>query len=128
MALIEAEKKHSNQADTSVPQGTEGLFAAIEDRGNITYGATNDATAGLSLAEFDTILKEFDKQGAIEEYMMFLNRVEALGVDDMLAGLGNNASGSAYGVFDNDADMALNLASTVSAEVLMTSTRPTGNT
>ena len=103
MAMIEAEKKVSG-ANAAVPDGTEGLFAAIEDRGNISFNA-------LSLDEFDDILKEFDKQGAIEEYMMFLNRTSALAMDDMLAAIdgGNAGAGSAYGVFDNSQDMALNL-------------------
>jgi len=108
MSMIEAEKIDGGTAlatHNANIKGTEGLFAAVEDRGNISF---ND----LSLGEFDTILKEFDKQGAIEEYMMFLNRTSALAVDDMLAGMGNvvnQGAGSSYGVFDNDADMALNL-------------------
>jgi len=103
MAMIEAEKNTASV--TGVPDGSEGLFAAVEDRGNISF---ND----LTLTEFDTVLKEFDKQGAIEEYMLFLNRTSALAVDDMLAGMGNavnQGAGSSYGVFDNSADMALNL-------------------
>jgi hypothetical protein len=44
--------------------GTEGLFAAIEDRGNLTSGITG-VNAATDLAEFDAILAEFDKQGAI---------------------------------------------------------------
>jgi len=60
-------------------------------------------------------LKEFDKQGAIEENMLFLSRTAALGFDDMLGQLGglvagqNVAAGASYGVFENDANMALNL-------------------
>ena len=55
-------------------------------------------------------LKEFDKQGAIEEYMLFLNRTSALAVDDMLAGMNSyGTDGTSYGVFDNSGDMALNL-------------------
>ena len=37
------------------------------------------------LGAFDTILQELDKQGAIEENMMFLDRETALGIDNMLA-------------------------------------------
>ena len=89
--------------------GTEGLFAAIEDRGNVTSGVTgvNPAT---DLAEFDAILAEFDKQGAIEENMMFVNRATSLAMDDMLASMNSyGAGGTSYGVFDNSEDMALNL-------------------
>ena len=91
------------------PFGTEGLFAAIEDRGNITTGVTG-VNAATDLAEFDSILAEFDKQGAIEEYMMFVNRATSLAIDDMLASMNKmGAGGTSYGVFENDADMALNL-------------------
>ena len=89
--------------------GTEGLFAAIESRGNITSGVTG-VNAATDLAEFDAILAEFDSQGAIEEYMMFVNRATSLAVDDMLASMNSyGAGGTSYGVFDNDKDMALNL-------------------
>ena len=59
--------------------GTEGLFAAIEDRGNLTSGVTG-VNAATDLAEFDAILAEFDNQGAIEENMMFVNRATALAI------------------------------------------------
>jgi len=89
--------------------GTEGLFAAIESRGNITTGVTG-VNAATDLAEFDAILAEFDKQGAIEENMMFVNRATALAMDDMLASMNSyGAGGTSYGVFNNSEDMALNL-------------------
>ena len=60
----------ANTADAQIGSngdvvGTEGLFAAIEDRGNVTTGVTG-VNAATDLAEFDAILAEFDKQGAIE--------------------------------------------------------------
>ena len=83
--------------------GTEGLFEAIETRGNVFEDLA-------SLADFDTLLKNLDKQGAIEENMLYVNRELALTLDDMVAGLNANyANGTSYGVFNNDADMALNL-------------------
>jgi hypothetical protein len=89
--------------------GTQGLFAAIESRGNITTGVTG-VNAATDLAEFDAILAEFDKQGAIEENMMFVNRATSLAMDDMLASMNSyGAGGTSYGVFDNSEDMALNL-------------------
>ena len=89
--------------------GTEGLFAAIESRGNITSGVTG-VNAATDLAEFDAILAEFDKQGAIEENMMFVNRATSLAIDDMLASMNSyGAGGTSYGVFDNEEEMALNL-------------------
>jgi hypothetical protein len=115
MAMLEAINGNtSGEADTEINGagnafGTEGLFAAIEDRGNITTGVTG-VNAATDLAEFDAILAEFDKQGAIEENMLFLNRASSLAIDDMLASMNSyGAGGTSYGVFDNDEDMALNL-------------------
>ena len=96
-----------NSSGTS--HGTEGLFAAVEDRGNVTTGVTG-VNAATDLAEFDAILAEFDNQGAIEENMMFVNRATSLAMDDMLASMNSyGAGGTSYGVFDNSEDMALNL-------------------
>jgi len=115
MAMLEGEKSGTSLADasTAMPDsgqiGTEGLFAAIESRGNITTGVTG-VNAATDLAEFDAILAEFDKQGAIEENMMFVNRGTSLAMDDMLASMNSyGAGGTSYGVFDNSEDMALNL-------------------
>ena len=102
---VDGELGFSTEADA----GTEGLFYSIEQRGNVTSGVTG-VNAATDLAEFDAILAEFDKQGAIEEYMMFVNRATSLAVDDMLASMNSyGAGGTSYGVFDNDEDMALNL-------------------
>jgi hypothetical protein len=87
-------------------KGTEGLFAAVKDRGNVNVGFT----AAGSLDDFDNILKNLDTQGAIEENMLFLKRQTALDFDDMLAGLnGGYDGGSSYGLFENSSEMALNL-------------------
>ena len=105
MAVVEGEKKSGNGDTPSGIDGTEGLFAAVSGRGQV------DSAYGGNLASFDAILKGLDKEGAIEENMLFLNRTTALAFDDMLAGLdgGNTGAGSAYGVFNNDQQMALNL-------------------
>ena len=89
---------------------------------NFNYAAPNNPPSGsgasaagsyvanAGLSEFDTILQELDKQGAIEENMMFLNRATSLEIDNMLASVNSAlAGGSSYGVFNNDEDMALNL-------------------
>ena len=93
-------------------KGTEGLFAAIESRGNVYSGFAGAAAPGSgALGDFDTILQQLDKQGAIEENMLFLSRSTALDFDDMLAATnGGYASTNAasYGLFDNEAEMALN--------------------
>lgn len=105
MALVEAEKTASTS--TAGVDGTEGLFAAIEDRGHTTAGINGDSD---DLADFDEILKKLDKQGAIEENMLFINRTVSLAIDDMLAAQNSYGSGgTSYGVFSNSEDMALNL-------------------
>jgi len=119
MSMIEGVRASgTNDADLAVHQtdgaatGTEGLFAAIESRGNLTSGVTG-VNSATDLAEFDAILAEFDKQGAIEEYMMFVNRATSLAIDDMLASMNSyGAGGTSYGVFNNSEDMALNLGFT----------------
>jgi hypothetical protein len=122
MTMMEAEKTaaashivddggthDTDYAGLGTNSGTEGLFAAIEDRGNVTTGVTG-VNASTDLAEFDAILAEFDKQGAIEENMMFVNRSTSLAMDDMLAAMNSyGAGGTSYGVFNNSEDMALNL-------------------
>jgi len=93
-------------------KGSEGLFAAIEARGNVYSGFAGAAAPGSgALGDFDEILKNLDKQGAIEENMLFLSRSTALDFDDMIAAMNGNYASSAaasYGLFDNEADMALN--------------------
>ena len=86
--------------------GTEGLFQAITNRGNIMSGF--QGATGIS--DFDQILKNLDTQGAIEENMLFLNRDTDLEFDDMLGQISaGQAGGTAYGLFENSEDMALNL-------------------
>jgi hypothetical protein len=112
MAVVEGEKATAagNTGAASLDiEGTEGLFAAVSGRGNV-----DSAFAG-NLSSFDAILKGLDKEGAIEENMLFLNRTTALAFDDMLSGINGGASqsntgaGSAFGVFNNSEQMALNL-------------------
>jgi len=116
MAMLESVRgSNSTVVDTTLGAsadagvGTQGLFDAITDRGNVTSGVTG-VNASTDLAEFDAILAEFDKQGAIEENMMFVNRATSLAMDDMLAAMNSyGAGGTSYGVFNNSEDMALNL-------------------
>ena len=117
MSMVEAEKAQStiNQGsgfgNTAKIEGSEGLFAALESRGLVFNDQDFNNTTGLTgLGDFDVILQELDKQGAIEENMMFLDRRTALDIDNMLARANNYGSGgTSYGVFNNEEDMALNL-------------------
>ena len=107
MSMIESEfSQIGGAAGVSTTPGSEGLFAAIQSRGNVEVGFT--AAAGLD--EFDAILKNLDTQGAIEENMLFLQRQTSLDFDDMLASIsGGFAGGTAFGLFENSEEMALNL-------------------
>ena len=89
-------------------KGSEGLFYVVNNRGNVWSGG-NPST----LAEFDSIIQRLDKQGSIEENVIFLNREFGFDIDDMLASQNSyGANGTSYGLFDNDKDMALNLGFT----------------
>jgi len=68
--------------------GTEGLFSAINNGGNVLSGYAG------SLQDFDAVLENLDTQGAIEE----IAQQNSYG-----------AGGTSYGVFENSEDMALNL-------------------
>tara|TARA_R110000822_G_scaffold45861_5_gene122421 strand:- start:1676 stop:3133 length:1458 start_codon:yes stop_codon:yes gene_type:complete len=113
MSMVEAEKAAGVFTDAAgaTITGTQGLFASIEERG-LVWSGTDFSTvgAGTGIDAFDSILSELDKQGAIEENMMFLDRTTSLGIDNMLAAQNSyGAGGTSYGVFDNSEDMALNL-------------------
>jgi len=85
-------------------KGTQGLFSAIQSRGNVLAGY------GGTLTDFDSILQNLDSQGAIEENMLFLDRATELQFDNMLAQQNSyGAGGTSYGVFENSEEMALNL-------------------
>lgn len=121
MAMVEAEKSLNIDGSTreiasdasfggGPITGSDGLFSVLETRGLVYNDADFAAAGGVGLAEFDTILAELDKQGAIEENMLFLDRSTSLSIDNMLAQQNSyGAGGTSYGVFDNSEDMALNL-------------------
>jgi len=89
-------------------KGSDGIFYVVEQRGNV-WGGGNPVTLG----GFDSMIQRLDKQGAIEENVLFVNRSFSFDIDDMLAAQNSyGAGGTSYGLFDNDADMALNLGFT----------------
>jgi hypothetical protein len=92
-------------APATTGAGTQGMFNAIESRGNIWSGGNPTA-----LSDFDSIVQRLDKQGAIAENALFLNRQFSFDIDDMLAAQNSyGAGGTSYGLFDNSEEMALNL-------------------
>tara|TARA_B110000977_G_scaffold103665_1_gene135306 strand:+ start:843 stop:2285 length:1443 start_codon:yes stop_codon:yes gene_type:complete len=112
MSMVEATKAQGTITDNqgATLEGMQGLFAALEERGLVFNDPDFGAAGGAGLAEFDTILAELDKQGAIEENMMFLDRGTSLSIDNMLAAQNSyGTGGTSYGVFENSEEMALNL-------------------
>jgi hypothetical protein len=105
LALVNGEKADvGSDAEANGTTGTEGLFEAIRERGN-TFQGIPDA-----LLDWDSILKRFDAQGKIQDYMFYCDRDASLGVDDLLGTLNAGYDGGiSYGIFDNDKDMAINL-------------------
>jgi len=93
-------------------KGSEGIFYVVNNRGNVWGGGTP-----TTLADWDTIVSRLDKQGAIEENVVFVNRGFSFDIDNMLATLNGYTSGgvaqsASFGLFDNDINMALNLGFT----------------
>ena len=115
MAMVEAEKAANAITNAAGAQltGSDGLFSVLEERGLVFNDPNFGAASGLGIADFDLILAELDKQGAIEENMQFLDRGTSLSIDNMLAGQNSyGAGGTSYGVFENSQDMAINLGFT----------------
>ena len=110
-AMIEAVPMQ-NVTNAAVAKGSEGVFYVVNNRGNV-WGAGNPTT----LVDWDTIVSRLDKQGAIEENVVFCDRSLSFDIDNMLATLnGYTSSGASqsasFGLFDNDVNMALNLGFT----------------
>ena len=114
MAMVESEERVATHAgftgDFANATGTQGLFAAIDARGIEVEDMSSVGTGSTFETNIDLIIQELDKQGAIEENMLFLNRATSLAIDSGLASQNSYGSGgTSYGVFENSEDMALNL-------------------
>ena len=112
-AMIEAVPAEANSGAIAVTgdvgnKGSEGIFYVVENRGNVWGGGNPTA-----LADFDAVISRLDKQGSIEENVIFVDRDFSFDIDDMLAAQNSyGAGGTSYGLFDNDKEMALNLGFT----------------
>ena len=105
LAMIEGKPAASSSgAETAGFKGTKGLFHEVENRGNISTGSIASRT------DIETLIQVLDKEGAIQENVLFVNRAKSFEIDNVLAAQNNSgASTSSYGLFDNDESMALNL-------------------
>ena len=96
-------EKTSSVTDIS---GSEGYFAAIEDRGIVASDLLS------SLSDIDDMVKILDKEGGSSEYAMYINRAQDLRIDDILAqGVGASVTtgAAAFGSFNNSPETALSL-------------------
>ena len=82
--------------------GTSGLFDSVATRGNV-WSAGNPSTLG----DWDLVTARLDKNGAIAENAIYQNRSFSNDTDDMLAA--QTATGSSWGMFDNNKEMGLKL-------------------
>jgi hypothetical protein len=95
-------------ANAPTGAGSEGVFYVVNNRGNVWSGGNPNV-----LGDCDSIIQRLDKQGSIEENVIFVDRQFGFDIDDMLAAQNSyGAGGTSYGLFDNDEEMALNLGFT----------------
>lgn len=91
--------------------GSEGYFSAIQNRGIVCNSGATTTAAIASLDELDAIITALDKQGAMPEYAMYVNRLQDLAIDDLIAqGTSTAANITAgvttqFGQFANAADL-----------------------
>ena len=104
-AMIEGEPAVANSAALAAGyKGTKGLFYEIKNRGNVGTGTITERE------DLENIIKVLDKEGAIQENVLFVNRQLSFDIDKVLASISNSSTIQAsYGLFDNEKDMALNL-------------------
>ena len=108
LSLIEGRPAASGSgAATDGYKGTS-LFYEVENRGNIATGSIAART------DIEELIKVLDKEGAIQENVMFVNRTKSFEIDTVLAAQNNSGASASYGLFDNDESMALNLGFQVS--------------
>jgi hypothetical protein len=105
MSMVEGEPAVAGSAVAAAGyKGTKGLFYEIANRGNVGTGAITERV------DLENIIKVLDKEGAIQENVLFVNRKTSFEIDTVLAAQNNfGSSGASYGLFDNEQDMALNL-------------------
>lgn len=97
--------------------GSQGYFSALEEtgagKGGIVVTEATEAAMLDSVAKFDSIIKELDKQGANPEYAMYVNTGVGLNIDDAIAtGVFSSPTSGVtgqFGAFNNDRELAANL-------------------
>lgn len=103
MTMVQAEVATNATVTGAGVTGTEGLFAAIDDR-----GITGDGPITL-LVDVQTLTQELENERGASEYTQWCKIDQTQLLDDMLAVATGSLANTSYGLFDNDKDMALNL-------------------
>jgi len=85
MMLLGQEVSNTGLTGLGSISGSEGYFSAIQDRGIVVNSGAVGTAAIASLDELDSIITALDKQGAMPEYAMYVNRLQDLAIDDMIA-------------------------------------------
>lgn len=111
MMLLGQEVSNTGLTSLGSIAGSEGYFSAIADRGVVVNSGATTTAAIATLDELDAIITALDKQGSMPEYAMYVNRLQDLAIDDMIAQgtstAANITAGVAtqFGQFANAADM-----------------------
>ena len=111
MMLLGEEVSNTGLTGLGSISGSEGYFSAIQNRGIVVNSGAVGTAAIASLDELDAIITALDKQGAMPEYAMYVNRLQDLAIDDMIAqGTSTAANITAgvttqFGQFANTDDM-----------------------
>ena len=108
LSVINTSTGTTGDYTSGVISGSEGYFSAIENRGLVTNGYLNDLT------DFDITITALDRNGAGPEYALYVDRLQDLAIDDMIArGVGVSGLtagvGTQFGAFNNSAEMAVQL-------------------
>jgi hypothetical protein len=111
MMLLGQEVSNTGLTSLGSISGSEGYFSAIQDRGIVVNSGAVTTAAIATLDELDAVITALDKQGAMPEYAMYVNRLQDLAFDDMIAqGTSTSANITAgvttqFGQFANADDM-----------------------
>jgi len=112
MMMLLGQKNENASAPSGYGSGTisgsEGYFSAIENRGLVTDGYIN------TLVDLDSIITALDRNGAGPEYALYVDRLQDLAIDDLVAKGVAGASLTAgvatqFGAFNNSPNMAIEL-------------------
>jgi hypothetical protein len=111
MMLLGQKNENSSAAGSftsGIISGSEGYFSAIENRGLVTDGYIN------TLVDLDSIITALDRNGAGPEYALYVDRLQDLAIDDLVAKGVAGASLTAgvatqFGAFNNSPNMAIEL-------------------